>query len=105
MTGSQAGRLTLSAGLGHPEVPSIAIEYVAGTGTSLRSQVVGVQQLANPQREAATADAPTEAVPQSFKQGDPGVDTGTPRVGQPLPVLLSRGPPFRQRAQSCADLI
>jgi len=85
-------------------LPSIAVEDVAWTGTSFRSQVVGVEQPAYPQRQAATADAPTEAVPQSFEHGDPGVDPGPPRVGQPLPVLLVRGATLRQRTQSGADL-
>src|ERR1700678_3582630 len=71
-----------------PESPSIAVEDVAGTRTPLRRQVVGVEQLAHPQGETATADAPTTAVSQSFEHGDPGVDTGAPGVGQLLPVLL-----------------
>src|SRR5208283_4922049 len=84
---------------------SIAVENVAGTGAPFRGQVVGVEQLANPQREAATADAPTEAVPESFEHGYPGVDTRTPRVGQSQPVLLVGGATLRQRSQSSPDLI
>ncbi len=61
------------------------------SGTALGRLVVGVQELAGVDREAAAADAGREPVAECLEGGDAPVDVLTPAAGEPLPVAAGRG--------------
>ncbi len=67
--------------------------------------VVGVEQLAVPEGQAAAADAPVETVPEALEDPDLMVDAGSPRSGQARPVLVVRCAVLGQRRKGGTDLV
>ena len=61
--------------------------------------VVGVEQPAEPEREAAAADAAVQAIAQPLEQGDLVVEAGSPRRREPFPVLRGRGAVLGERGE------
>lgn len=57
---------------------SIVVEDVAGAGASLGGDVVGVEELAVAEGEAAAADAAVEAVAEALEHGDARVEHRPP---------------------------
>lgn len=64
---------------------SVVVEDVTGSRAAFGGFVVGVHELAELQRQAAAADAPTEPVAKALEHGDLGVEAWTPPGGQALP--------------------
>jgi hypothetical protein len=65
--------------------------------------VVGIEELAGVDREAAAADAGREPVAERLESGDALVDVVTPAAGQPLPVAAGRGAVRGKGRKSCTD--
>lgn len=57
------------------------------------------------QGEATAPDAAIEAVAEPLEQGDLGLDAAAPGVGDPVPVLVRRGPAGGEGAERVADLV
>lgn len=67
------------------------------TGADLAGLVVGVEQSAGVDREAAAADAGREPVAERLQGGDLAVEVVAPATGEPLPVA-ARGSATSSRA-------
>ena len=65
---------------------SILVEDVARAGAARGHDVVGVEEPAVPERQAAAADAPVEPVAEPLEHADLVVQPGPPRSRQLLPV-------------------
>src|SRR5262245_9393129 len=65
-------------------------EQVVRAGAPRCRLVVGVQEVALVDREAAAPDAGGEAVPQGFEGRDPCFEVLTPAVREALPVAAAR---------------
>jgi hypothetical protein len=71
----------------------------------LAGVVVGVQQPARLEGQAAAADAAVEPVAQALDELDLGVEARTPRPRQAGPVGLGRGAALGQGGEGVADLL
>jgi hypothetical protein len=80
-----------------------ALLQVAGAGALAAERVVRVDELTVGQRQAATADAAGEAVPEVLQLADPVVEVGAPPRGQPCPVGGSGIPVGRQPVERLLD--
>src|SRR5947208_14832030 len=77
---------------------------VVGTGAAIRGLVVGVEQVALVDREAAAADARRQAVAEGLQSLDAVVEVVAPLVREPLPVLAARGAASGEAVKCLADL-
>src|SRR5262245_57506523 len=68
-----------------------------------RGLVVGVQQLAAVDREAAAADARRQALAEGLQGLDARVEVVAPAVRETLPVAAARGAVARQRPERAPD--
>jgi hypothetical protein len=59
---------------------------VVRTGALLTEKIIGVDELAQAQRQAATADTAAQSVPQVLQADDPLIQVVPPRRGEPLPI-------------------
>jgi hypothetical protein len=66
-------------------------------------RVVGIEERAGPQAQAATADAVGEIVAQSLKMQDPIVEVRTPSGGEPGPIPAAGNTIGGQRGQRVPD--
>ena len=82
---------------------SRARSQVAGTGTLLSEEVVGVHELAQAEGEASAPDAAAEAVPQVLQTGDALVQVVPPRGREPLPIATGRRAPIGQSIEGVLD--
>lgn len=69
----------------------------------MRHRVVGVEEVAALEGQAATADALPQIVPESDQLLDPVVELGRPSRTQPGPVGLCRGPLSRKVIEGVTD--
>jgi hypothetical protein len=76
---------------------------VAWTGALLTEKIVGVDELAQAQREASTADTTTQAVPKVLQTDDPLIQVVPPRPGEPLPISTGWRATVRQAVESTFD--
>src|SRR5690606_38927799 len=83
----------------------LVADEVAGPAAVLSGVVVGVEQAAGPQRQAAAADAAVEAVAQALDEGDLLVEAGAPGARDAGPVVLGGGARVGQLGQGVADLV
>ena len=82
----------------------LGIEHVARPRPAGRDDVARVHDATDLEREASASDAPLEPVAQPFELGDLGVEPGTPRRRQPVPVPLRRRVVIGERRERLADL-
>src|SRR5947209_13615870 len=87
------------------QVAGVLVEEPAGAGALLGGDVVRVAQVADPQGQAAAADAGIELVPHPFELGDAAVEERAPGAAQPLPVRRRRRPLVGKRPQGLSDLV
>jgi hypothetical protein len=66
--------------------------------------VVGVEQVALVDREAAAPDARGQAVAEGLQRFDAPVEVVSPLVREALPVLAARRAPRGEAIERCADL-
>src|ERR1700734_1231558 len=79
-------------------------ELQADASWSLRAEhVIGIEQGACAQAQAAAADAVGEVVAQPLQMHDPIVEVGAPTGGQPRPVATVRYTAGRQRGERVTD--
>src|SRR5207237_1332800 len=80
-------------------------EDVPGTGAALGRPVVGVEQAAELEREAAAPDAAVEPVAEPLEHRDLMVEAGAPRPREALPIVGVRGPVLGERGEGRPDFL
>src|SRR5207248_3623761 len=78
---------------------------VLRAGTFAGSLVVGVEQLAAIDRQAAAADARGHPVADCLQRCNPTVEIVAPATREPFPVAAGRRSARRQRVERSADLL
>jgi len=83
---------------------AVAFEVV-GAGSEFRCFVVGVEECAAVDREAAAADAGGESVADCLEGGDAVVEVVAPGAGEAFPVAARRWVVGGERFECGADLL
>src|SRR6266536_143987 len=94
-------RAVASGGL---RASAVEVEVV-GAGAERRGLVLGVEEGAAVDREAAAADTGRKPFAEGLERGDPAVDVGAPGTGEAFPVAARRCARGRQSLERFPDLV